>query len=141
MTVYVVDSSVTIKWYVPEHHNAEAQRLRAGGFALHAPDFLDVEMAAILWKKLRRGDLARPDADDILNDLAGLTTITRHPTGSLIVPAFDLADRSGRTVYDCLYLALAVQLGGVMVTADEKLVNSLAGTFWAARISKLQDVP
>ena len=141
MTVYVVDSSVAIKWYVPERHNAEAHRLRAGGIALHAPEFLDVEMAAIVWKKLRRGDMRGPDADDILNDLAAPHYHYSPPTGSLVVPAFDLADRSGRTVYDCLYLALAVQLGGVMVTADEKLVNSLAGTTWAARISKLQDVP
>jgi predicted nucleic acid-binding protein len=44
-------------------------------------------------------------------------------------------------VYDCLYLALAVQLGGPMVTADDRLVNALAGTLWAGHIIKLQDVP
>jgi predicted nucleic acid-binding protein len=141
MTLYVVDSSVAIKWYVPEIHDAEARRLRAGGAALHAPDFLDVEMAAIVWKKLRRGDLTRQDADDILSEIAALTVVNRHPSTSLVAPAFDLADRSGRTVYDCLYLALAVQLGGQMVTADERLVNALTGTPWAGHIIKLQDVP
>jgi hypothetical protein len=40
--------------------------------------------------------------------------------------------------YDCLYLALAVHLGGRMVTADERLVNSLAGTPWAASALKIQ---
>jgi predicted nucleic acid-binding protein len=79
MIVYVVDSSVAIKWYVPEVLDAEARRLRAGGVALHAPDFLDVEIAAIVWKKRRRGDLTRQDADDLLNDLAGLTVVARHP--------------------------------------------------------------
>lgn len=141
MSVLVVDSSVAIKWYVPEVHQAEANRLRASGAALHAPDFLDVEMAAILWKKLRRGDLTRQDADDILTDLVGLATITRHPSGPLVLSAFDIADRAGRTVYDCLYVALAVQLGGQMVTADTKLVNSLASTPWAASLLRLQDVP
>jgi predicted nucleic acid-binding protein len=141
MSLYVVDSSVAIKWYVPEVHDAEAQRLRAGGAVLHAPDFLDVEVAAILWKKIRRGVLTRGDADDILNELAGLAMVTRHPTGPLVVPAFDLADRTNRTVYDCLYLALAVRLGGAMVTADDKLVNALAATPWAANITKLQDIP
>lgn len=141
MTICVVDSSVAIKWYVPEIHNAEAQRLRASGAALHAPDFLDVEMAAILWKKLRRGDLTRQDADDILNDLAGLTVLVRHLSGPLIVRAFDLADHTGRTVYDCLYLALAVQLSGQMVTADDRLAIAIAGTPWAANILRLQDVP
>jgi predicted nucleic acid-binding protein len=44
-------------------------------------------------------------------------------------------------VYDCLYLTLAVQFGGVMVTADDKLVNSLAGTPWAGSVLRLADVP
>jgi predicted nucleic acid-binding protein len=48
MSLYVVDSSVTVKWYVPEVHDAEARRLRAGGVVLYDPDFLDVEVAAIL---------------------------------------------------------------------------------------------
>ena len=48
---------------------------------------------------------------------------------------------SNRTVYDCLYLALAVQLGGTMVTADEKLINALAATPWAAHLVHLKDVP
>ncbi|HEY7330729.1 MAG TPA: type II toxin-antitoxin system VapC family toxin [Gemmataceae bacterium] len=141
MTVYVVDSSVAIKWYVPEVRQAEAIRLRASGAALHAPDFLNVEVAAILWKKLRKAELTRSDADDILNDLISLATVTRHPSSPLVPSAFDLANRSGRTVYDCLYLALAVQLSGQMVTEDEKLVNSLVGSSWSAHIIKLQDVP
>ncbi|MHB1425772.1 MAG: type II toxin-antitoxin system VapC family toxin [Gemmataceae bacterium] len=88
-----------------------------------------------------KGELTRLDADDILNDLSSLATVTRHPSEPLVLSAFDLANRSGRTVYDCLYLALAIQLGGQMVTADEKLVNALAGSSWAAHIIKLQDVP
>jgi len=38
-------------------------------------------------------------------------------------------------------LALAVQLGGTMVTADEKLINALAATPWAAHLVHLKDVP
>ena len=58
MTLYVVGSSVTIKWYVPEDA-AEADRLRArGGFALHAPDLS--EIAAIAWKKIRRDECRGP---------------------------------------------------------------------------------
>jgi predicted nucleic acid-binding protein len=140
MTLYVVDSSVVVKWFTPEVLSAEANRARAGGNPLHAPGFLDVEVAAIAWKKVRKGVITRADADFILTELP-LLGVTRHPTRPLVPPAFDLADRTGRTVYDCLYLALAAQLGGVMVTADEKLVNSLTGTPWAASILRLQDVP
>jgi predicted nucleic acid-binding protein len=115
--------------------------VRDGSSPLHAPDFLEVELAAIVWKKVRRGDMTRLVADGILADLPALGLISFQPKRPLVAPAFDLADRTGRTVYDCLYLALAVQLGGVMVTADEKLVNSLAGTPWAASVMRLQDVP
>jgi predicted nucleic acid-binding protein len=141
MTALVIDSSVAIKWYVPEALAAEALRVRSGSDPLHAPDFLEVELAAILWKKIRRGQMTRPVADSIRADLVALGIITFHPTRPLVRPAFDLADRTGRTVYDCLYLALAVQLGGVMVTADDKLVNSLTGTPWAGSLLRLADVP
>jgi predicted nucleic acid-binding protein len=108
MTVCVADSSVAIKWYVLETHQGEALRVRASGVSLHTPDFVNVEMAAILWKKIRKGELTRLDADDILNDFIGLASVIWHPFEPLVVPALDLAHRSGRTVYDCLYLALAI---------------------------------
>jgi predicted nucleic acid-binding protein len=140
MSLYVVDSSVVIKWFVPEVLTPEANQLRGSGIPLHAPDFLNVEVAAISWKKLRRGAMTRPEADFVLSELP-LLRITRHPTTPLVSPAFDIADRTNRTVYDCLYLALAVQIGGVMVTGDDKLANALTGTPWAANITKLQDIP
>jgi predicted nucleic acid-binding protein len=59
----------------------------------------------------------------------------------LLALAFDLADRTQRTVYDCLYLALAVQLGGRMVTADQRLYNSLAGTPLGPHICWVADLP
>jgi predicted nucleic acid-binding protein len=140
MTPFIVDSSVVIKWFVPESLSAEALRVRDGGTPMHAPDFLDAEVGNIVWKKLRRGVLTRVVADSILAKLPFLA-IVQHFTRLLVPPAFDIAARAGRTVYDCLYLTLAVQLGGQMVTADDKLVNSLAGSPWAAHIIKLQDVP
>jgi predicted nucleic acid-binding protein len=133
--VYVVDASVAVKWYVPEPPAAEAARVRAGPNPLHTPDFLDTEVANILWKKVRRGDISRADADDALAALA-VAPVAREPAPNLVVAAFDLAVQTGRTVYDCLYLALAVQLNGRMVT-----VNALAVTPWAGYALRLADVP
>jgi predicted nucleic acid-binding protein len=59
MSVFVVDSSVVVKWFVPEVSEAEALRVRDGGTPLHAPNFLDVEVGNILWKKVQRGELRR----------------------------------------------------------------------------------
>jgi predicted nucleic acid-binding protein len=140
MSVFVVDSSVVVKWFVPEAFEAEALRARDGGRPLHAPNFLDVEVGSILWKKVQRGELTRAGADAILAQLPG-QAVTRHEAAGLLPPAFEIACRAGRTVYDSLYVALAVQLGGVMVTADEKLVNALAGTPWAGSVMRLHDVP
>jgi predicted nucleic acid-binding protein len=140
MSLFVVDVSVAVKWMLPEPLSTEAARLQSPNHQLHAPSFFEVELANVLWKKLRQGLLIRAQADHFLSQLPGLP-LARHADASLVTPAFDIADRTGRTVYDCMYLALAVRLGGRMVTADERFVNSLAGTQWAAFAIHLRDVP
>src|SRR5262249_27669710 len=107
---------------------------------LHLPTFFDVEVANIVWKKLRHGELNRSEADFIIGQLPTLQVL-RHAEAPLLPQAFDLAAKTQRTVYDCLYLALALQLGATMVTADERLANSLTGTPWATTVLRLQDVP
>ena len=141
MSIIVVDASVGVKWFVPEVHAEEARQWRNGPDELHVPAFFfDLEIANILWKKVRRGEIARTDADLIIGQLTALP-LTRHPDAPLLISAFNLADRNQRTVYDCLYFALAVQLGGRMVTADERLYNSLATTPWAGNICWVGDLP
>jgi predicted nucleic acid-binding protein len=141
LSALVVDASIGVKWFVPEQYATEARAWRAGPDELHIPAFFfDLEIANILWKKLRRGEIARVDADLILGQLPALP-VTRHSESVLLTSAFDLADRTQRTVYDCLYLALAVQLAGRMLTADQRLFNSLAGTLWAPHLCWVADLP
>jgi len=139
MSAAIIDASVGVKWFVPEIHAAEARCWCNGPDELHVPAFFfDLEIANILWKKVRRAEITRADADQILAQLPGLP-VQRHPETSFLPAAFDLAHRSDRTVYDCLYLALAVQLGGRMVTADQRLHNSLGGTPWASYVCWVGD--
>jgi predicted nucleic acid-binding protein len=56
----VVDASVAIKWVVEEPGTAEALALRR--YRLSAPDLLVAECANILWKKVRRRELAEEEA-------------------------------------------------------------------------------
>ena len=140
MSLFVVDASVAIKWMLPEPHTPEALRLQVAGHQLHAPSFLDIELASVLLKKVRNGLLTRPQADSFLGQLATLS-LSRHDDSVLITPAFDLANQTGASLYDCLYLALAVQLGGQMVTADDAFVNKLGGTTWATAVLRVQDIP
>ncbi len=140
MSVIVVEASVGIKWFVPEVHSVEARQWRNSPDELHVPAFFfDLEIANILWKKVHRAEIMRADADTILGQVPTLPLI-RHPEAPLLTSAFDLANRTQRTVYDCVYLALAVQLGGRMVTAGQRLINSLTGMPWASHIRWVGDL-
>lgn len=140
MSLHVLDASVVIKWFVPEEFSAEARRWRAIEGASHVPDFFFVEMTNIVWKKVMRNELTRDDADAIVATLPRLP-LAPHPATRLLPAAYDLACQTGRTVYDSLYLALAADLGGRMVTADLRLVNALANTPHAPYIRWVEDLP
>ena len=100
MSISVVDASVGVKWFLPEIHAAEARQWRTGPDELHVPAFFfELEIANILWKKVQRAEITRADADLILAQLPALP-LTRHAEAPLLAPAFDLADRTRRTVYD-----------------------------------------
>jgi len=120
----VVDASVVIKWHATEVHSDAAHRLlRDDAPALHVPDLVFPEVGNILWKKVRRGDLTEEQARGI-GHLVALAPLAVHPGAPLLEAALEIAVRTGRTVYDSLYVALAVQLNCRAVTADEKLYNA-----------------
>jgi predicted nucleic acid-binding protein len=140
MSRFVVDASVGVKWFLPEPGAAEAARLQDPAHELHVPAFFDVEVANIFWKAIRQGRLTRAEADVRMSRLAGLA-VPRHPDARLVATAFDIAHTADRTVYDSLYVALTADLGAVLVTADDRLVNALAATPWAGLVMRLADVP
>jgi predicted nucleic acid-binding protein len=132
MTKLVVDSSVAIKWFVPEPHSREAQlilnQFQQGTLDLLAPDLLYAEIGSILWKKQRTQGLPANAADAILQQFLAIPfTIT--PCADLLGSAYRLALTHQRTVYDSLYLALSLREGCDFVTADERLVNAVAPHF------------
>jgi predicted nucleic acid-binding protein len=117
----VVDASVAIKWVVAEEGRAEALD-RAAGAELIAPDFVLIECANILWKKVRLGQVSSSHAHD------GLAFVQRGfsrllPTHSLIPAAMSLAIEMDHPVYDCLYLACAEHEGITLLTADRRLAG------------------
>jgi predicted nucleic acid-binding protein len=135
----VVDASVVIKWHVAEIHADAALRL-LGDHApeLHVPDLMFPEAGNILWKKVRRGDLTEEQARGIAH-LVAVAPLEIHPSAPLLEAAFEIATRTGRTVYDSLYVALAVHLACRLVTADEKLYNALKDGPLGAHILWVED--
>jgi predicted nucleic acid-binding protein len=123
----IVDSSVVAKWFLPEEHSDEARALLTGAVELIAPDLMPIEVASVAWKRVQRGELTAEEATALVHDLVTLP-VRIEPSDNLIESALELALVTKRTVYDCLYVALAVAHDCEFVTADERLVNALAAT-------------
>jgi predicted nucleic acid-binding protein len=140
MSRYVVDASVAIKWYLPEIHDSEAQRLLSGGHDLLAPDLLFAEVGNILWKRVRAEQMTDMEAQTILQSLGDLPLLV-VPSWPLVLLALEIACQTQRTVYDSLYLALAVREQAVLVTADAKFVHSIQITPMARYILWVEDIP
>ena len=139
MTCFVVDASVAAKWYLPEPYDTSAFRLLDTQFQLYAPDLLFPEMGNILWKRAIRKELLREKAFIIIDAL--LSVPLQIMESRLLLPsALDIACRSKRSVYDCLYIALAEHIGCPMVTADLKLYNALKKSPLKKSILWVEDV-
>jgi len=125
----VVDASVAIKWFVPEVHAEAARRLLREGMTLLAPDLIWAEVANALWRKWREKELSAETVQEILTDFRRFP-LRIHSGESLYDVAWPVAQGSGRTFYDSLYLALAMSAGCLLVTADLHFFNALRDTPW-----------
>ena len=124
----VIDASVAIKWYVPELGSQEAAAVLDREEFLIAPDLLAAEFGNVLWKKVRKGELAQAEATEIIAVFTSSGSIALRPVSVYLSAAFDLAIRWNLTVYDALYLAVAIEESCPLVTADETLGRGLRGT-------------
>jgi len=130
VAAYVFDASVLAALYVSE----EGSRAAEAAFAhvigsehqVHAPDFALLEVANVLWKRVRRSEVSGDAALRAVNDLSA-TPILFHPTGLLAPQALVLAIAHGFTSYDATYVALATRVGGTVVTNDRRMRQLGAG--------------
>ena len=125
MKLFVVDASVTVKWYVPEEHSEIARLLLDDSFSRIVPRLFFSAFGNILWKKFTREEISREDVTDAAMSLrfAGLKAM---PDELLMDEAIRLACELKHPVYDCLYLALADSLDTAVFTADQKFANKVA---------------
>ena len=120
MSVFVVDASVVVKWFVPEIHSDAARRLLTLPHKYLAPDLLFAETANTIWKKVRRKELEAQDGRQLVADI-GRIAVEIVSCRPLAEDAHALANATGQTVYDAMYVALAVRLNTRAITADERL--------------------
>lgn len=138
MTSLVVDTSVVAKWFLDEEHANLALELLDARIDLHAPDFLELELAHVLGKKVRRGELRADEARSIHRCFEDFP-VRRHDFTFIQDAALELTLAYGRGIYDCLFVALAEVLDLRLVTADRRLVEGLGSTPMESRLLWIED--
>jgi predicted nucleic acid-binding protein len=129
---FVLDASVALKWalppanksYVPESLHLLRQYTK-GEIDFLVPDIFWAEIGNVLWKGPRHRRWSRSISEQIAAEMRE----QNFPTVSslaLMTDALKIALTYDRSVYDCLYLALAIQSRSQMITADERLANAVA---------------
>lgn len=87
---------------------------------LHAPELIDIEVAQVVRRYWRAGDLAASRGEEAIRDLADLP-VQRYPHEPLLGRIWQL--RSNATAYDAAYIALAEGLGARLLTLDKALAR------------------
>lgn len=135
MNRFVLDGSVAAKWLLPSPLEPLAYKAvvlltqyRDHQLQIVVPDLFWAEMGSFLWKASRAKRCTHAEADAALAILVAqdFPTISSQ---DLLASAFKIAQSSGRSVYDCLYVALAIEYNAELVTADEKLANAMAALY------------
>ena len=129
---YVVDSSVAIKWVLPETDSDKAtllfQEYQQGLHELLAPDVFPVESGHAITRAERQKRITVGAGWTLWNSIMADAPVLL-PYLPLMRRAFEISSHLRIGIYDCLYVALAEREGCEFVTADNRLVNNLQPTF------------
>jgi predicted nucleic acid-binding protein len=116
----VVDASALLEVLLRTGAAAAVEARLFGGDTLHGPHLLDLEVAQVLRRYERAGELTARRAGEALEDLAAFR-IERYPHHLFLPRVWAL--RQNATAYDACYLALAEALDAPLVTRDRRLAK------------------
>ncbi len=105
----------------------------AGEVLLVAPDLLLTEFASATAKRCRRKQILDREAREAFH-LLEETAPMLFETQQLLGGALDLALERHMSLWDCVYLALAIELDCPMITADRRLFRGHAPRHPAIRL-------
>ena len=118
----VIDTSALLRLFIPDGPIPEGfetflRGVERGGNMAIAPELLLVESANVLDRKKKMDEISETESVQLLTDVLSMP-IRYFPHGPLIPAAFDLAREHRITLYDAVYLALALEQGAVLFSAD-----------------------
>jgi predicted nucleic acid-binding protein len=100
-------------------------RAAAAREQLHVPHLIDAEVAQTLRRLVAAGQLSAREGERLLTTWAALALV-RHPVHALLPRVWAL--RENVSAYDATYVALAEELGCVLLTADARLARAPGAT-------------
>jgi len=121
---FVLDSSVTLAWVLPDEQQDASDALldRLLAASAWAPVIWPFEVANALLVSERRGRLRATDRKALINALAALPIDIDHDgVGEAFGVVLTLASQHGLTSYDASYLELAQRRALPLATLDERL--------------------
>jgi predicted nucleic acid-binding protein len=133
----VVDCSVAAKWVLAEPGREAARKLLERSakreISLIAPDLILVEFASLISKHYRRKLISSVDAEASF-DLFTRIAPALVETSPLLNSALALSLEYGASLWDCVYIALAVEHKCACLTADGRLFRSGIGRHSTLRL-------
>lgn len=119
----LVDASVVVKWALDEPGRRKSLALldayEADQVDLIAPRVLPEEVASALSKRCRRRLMTRAQAETAFQFIEQRMPFLIHDA-RLVNEALSLSIQRHLSVWDCLYLALAIRYRCDLVTADQR---------------------
>ena len=125
MRTWVLDTSAIVRFYVPDGPVPDGlvdavETAWRGNGVLMVPELALAEAPQVLLKKERAGLLRPDEVDGILTEILALPVdVVGHR--DYVFGAVELARHIGLTVYDAIFLRLALDHGADLVTADKDL--------------------
>lgn len=121
----VLDASALLAWLMPDETGPDLAPLLRSTDQVLAPWMLWVELRNILIVSERRGRLPAGAADQIVAAVDQLNiALDTRPANAVVL---DLARRHGLSVYDALYLELALREGAQLASLDAALRRAASG--------------
>jgi predicted nucleic acid-binding protein len=135
----VIDANIAAKWYLPEADSAEAEKLFELDAEFHSAAFLETEFASIFFKHIVAGKTSI-DVWRIAQAQLKKVIPNWHADAALHDLALELAIAHTHYVYDCMYLALAIHVDGIVVTADKQFIARIGKSTHARRVLALDSI-